>query len=123
MSSQISRFALTHGQVAWAISNGMPPSRHRLDELRYLRQLGIPFVKAELGGGRGNPLRYDYDHLIETGVAHFGMNRGLRPRELTILVEDRNSLRPMYRRAFREQPETAIESDWPVARDTALTPR
>jgi len=55
--------------------------------LRYLRQLGVPFAKEELGGGHGNRIRYGFDHLIELGVALFGLQRGMAPRELAgILV-------------------------------------
>jgi hypothetical protein len=34
---------LTHGQVAWALARGAPPAALLLDQLRYLRQLGVPF--------------------------------------------------------------------------------
>jgi hypothetical protein len=43
--------SLTHGQVAWALARGQPPSDQLIDQLRYLRQLGVPFSKAELGAG------------------------------------------------------------------------
>jgi hypothetical protein len=95
----------------------MAPSPPLLDELRYLRQLGVPFTEAELGGGRGNRITYGYDHLIETGVAHFGMQRGMRPREIaTYLVEHRNRLHLTYRKALREQPEGATEAEWVKSR-------
>jgi hypothetical protein len=60
--------------------------------LRYLRQLGVPFSKAELGAGSGNRIRYGFDHLIELGVAVFGLERGMRPREVArilIIAEQR----------------------------------
>jgi len=61
--------SLTHGQVAWALARGQPPTALLLDQLRYLRQLGVPFSKSELGGGRGNRIHYGFDHLIELGGA------------------------------------------------------
>ena len=90
--------SLTHGQVAWALARGQPPSAQLIDQLRYLRQLGVPFSKAELGGGSGHRLRYGFDHLIELGVAVFGLERGMRPREIArILVDHRAELRRCYR--------------------------
>jgi hypothetical protein len=44
--------------VAWALARGQPPSDQLIDQLRYLRQLGVPFSKAELGAGSGNRIRY-----------------------------------------------------------------
>src|SRR5215831_12019840 len=86
--------SLTHGQVAWVLGRGQPPSAQLHDQLRYLRQLGVPFSKQELGGGRGNRIRYGLDHLIELGVALFGLQRGMTPREVAgILVDHRAELR------------------------------
>jgi hypothetical protein len=90
--------SLTHGQVAWVLARGQQPRALLLDQLRYLRQLGVPFSKEELGGGRGNRIRYGFDHLIELGVALFGLQRGMAPREVAeILVEHRVELRRCYR--------------------------
>jgi hypothetical protein len=108
---------LTHGQVAWALSGGQPPTNQTLDQLRYLRQLGIPFTKEELGVGRGNRITYTYDHLIECGVALAGLRRGLRFREVAkILIEHRDHLRKTYRRAFEEQPPLALNAEWVKSR-------
>jgi len=38
--------SLTHGQVAWALARGEPPAALLIDQLRYLRQLGVPFCSA-----------------------------------------------------------------------------
>jgi len=90
--------SLTHGQVAWALARGEPPATLLIDQLRYLRQLGVPFSKSELGSGRGNRIRYGFNHLIELGVALFGLQRGLAPREVAgILVDHRAELRRCYR--------------------------
>jgi hypothetical protein len=53
---------------------------------------------SELGGGRGNRIRYRFDHLIELGVAVFGLQRGLTPREVAGIVFSR------YERCFRGSP-------------------
>jgi hypothetical protein len=108
---------LTHGQVAWALSGGQPPTNQTLDQLRYLRQLGVPFTKEELGGGRGNRINYTFDHLIECGVALAGLRRGLRFREVAkILIEHREQLRATCRRAFEEQPPLALNAEWVKSR-------
>ena len=67
--------SLTHGQVAWALARGQQPSDQLIDQLRYLRQLGVPFSKHELGGGRGNRIRYGFDQLIELGPHYADRHR------------------------------------------------
>src|SRR6201984_2193537 len=105
--------SLTHGQVAWALARGQPPSDQLIDQLRYLRQLGVPFSTAELGAGSGNRIRYRFDHLIELGVAVFGLERGMRPREIArILVDHRAELRRCYRDTVAALPECACEAEW-----------
>src|SRR5215831_12874323 len=112
---------LSHGQVAWVLARGQPPSAQLLDQLRYLRQLGVPFSKPELGGGRGNRIRYGFDHLIELGVALFGLQRGLAPREVAgILVEHRAELRRCYRDIVAVLPAAAFEAEWVKSRGTMV---
>lgn len=109
----VPRLDLTHGQVAWAICDGQPPEQKTTDQLRYLRQLGVPFTEKELGVGRGHRLTYTYDHLIECGVAIWAMRRGIRPRlAAEFLVGDRPRLRKLYREALRQQPEGALDAPW-----------
>jgi hypothetical protein len=109
--------SLTHGQVASALARGQPPSAQLIDQLRYLRQLGVPFSKAELGGGSGNRLRYGFDHLIELGVAVFGLERGMRPRDIArILVDHRVELRRCYRDTLATLPESAFNAEWVKSR-------
>jgi hypothetical protein len=109
--------SLTHGQVAWALARGQPPSDQLIDQLRYLRQLGVPFSKAELGAGSGNRIRYGFDHLIELGVAVFGLERGMRPREVaTILVDNRAEFRRLYRDTVAALPEDALTAEWVKSR-------
>ena len=88
-----------------------------VDQLRYLRRLGVPFKKSELGSGTGNRVRYRYEHLIDLGVALFGLQRGMRPREVAkFLTEHRKYLRTIYEKAFSEQPEPAIKASWVKSR-------
>jgi hypothetical protein len=108
---------LTHGQVDWALARGQPPSAQLLDQLRYLRQLGVPFSKPELGGGRGNRIHYGFDHLIELGVAVFGLQRGMAPREVArILVDHRAELRRCYRDTLAGLPASDFEAEWVKSR-------
>ena len=108
---------LTHGQVAWTLARGLPPSRELLDQLRYLRQLGVPFAKDELGGGRGHRIWYGFDQLIELGVAVFGLRRGMAPREMAgMLVNHRAEFRRCFRDVVVELPAGAFEADWVKSR-------
>ena len=105
--------SLTHGQVVLSLARGQPPNRQLLDQLRYLRQRGVPFCKQELGGGTGNRVHYGFDHLIELGVAVFGLQRGMTPREVAaILVPHRAEFRRLYRDVLATLPENAFEADW-----------
>jgi hypothetical protein len=113
--------SLTHGQVAWALARGQPPSDQLIDQLRYLRQLGVPFSKAELGAGSGNRIRYGFDHLIELGVAVFGLERGMRPREVAkILVDHRAEFRRLYRDTVAALPEDAFTAEWVKSRGAVV---
>ena len=109
--------SLTHGQVAWALARGQPPSDQLIDQLRYLRQLGVPLSKAELGAGSGNRICYRFDHLIELGVAVFGLERGMRPREVAkILVGHRAEFRRFFRDTLAALPEDAFMAEWVKSR-------
>ena len=92
---------------------GAPAPRLVLDQLNYLRQLGLPFSPNERHHGRGHRLRYDYDHLMETGVGLYALRLHLKPADLTqLLVENRADMRARARQALREQPEAALHADW-----------
>ena len=109
--------SVTHGQVAWALARGQPPSDQLIDQLRYLRQLGVPFSKAELGAGSGNRIRYGFDHLIELGVAVFGLERGMRPREVAgMLIDHRAEFRRLFRDTLAALPEDAFTAEWVKSR-------
>ena len=76
----------------------------------------MPFSKSELGGGRGHRIRYRFDHLIELGVALFGLQRGLAPREMAgILVDHRAELR-RCNRDIVALPAAAFEAEWVKSR-------
>jgi hypothetical protein len=114
--------SLTHGQVAWVLSRGLTPTAEVFDQIRYLRQLGVPFTKEELGIGRGNRIRYGFDHLIELGVALFGLRRGMAPREVAaLLVKHRDELRHCYRDTLARLPLEAFKAEWVKSRG-ALVP-
>src|SRR5229473_2796401 len=99
-TTRVPELELSHGQVLWALASGRSPDQRLIDEVRYLRQLGVPFRSSELGRGRGNRLRYRYEHLLELGVAVFALHRGLKPREIAqFLVPKRRDLRELYTKA------------------------
>src|SRR5258708_28059169 len=113
MPQSIPVFQLTQGQVAWTLSLGQAPSKQTVDQLRYLRHLGVPFPKVSLGEGRGHHVRYGYDQLIECGVALYAIRRGMVPREVaSYLTSARRKFRRYYREAFLEQPDAALTAPW-----------
>jgi hypothetical protein len=108
---------LSHGQVLWTLSRGTLPDSRLVDQVRYLRLLGVPFRKAELGKGRGNRVLYRYEHLIELGVGVWALERGMKPQEVAkFLIGQRKFLRPLYAKTFLEQPEQAIDAAWVKSR-------
>src|SRR5262249_58857365 len=112
--------SLTDGQVAWALARGERAAALLIDQLRY-RGTRVPFSKSELGGGRGHRIRYRFDHLIELGVALFGLQRGLAPREVAgILVEHRAELRRCYRDIVAALPAAAYEAEWVKSRGAVV---
>src|SRR5437016_129167 len=119
--SPIPNLRLTHGQALWAISRGSPPRRMLIDQVRHLRKLGVPFRKSELGRGRGNRVGYRFEHLVELGVAVYGLHRGMDPREVAVmLTRHRKVLRSIYQQAWTEQPPTAIDAPWVKSRGARI---
>lgn len=114
---EVPRFSLSHGQTLWAISSGQPGSQLVKDQVRRLRQLGVPFGTDDLGIGAGNRAKYRYEHLIELGLALSGLRRGLKPSEVAaFVVKHRPQLRRLYRQALAEQPEEALQAEWVKSR-------
>src|SRR5689334_25033847 len=98
MPQYLPHLSLSQGQVAWVLSLGQPPGKLLIDQMRYLRTLGVPFSAKELGAGRGNWLRSDYYQLVETGAAIAAIRRGMRPAEAAkVLVDNRSEIRALYR--------------------------
>jgi hypothetical protein len=110
---EVPKFSLSHGQALWAVSYGSPASQQVTDQVRRLRQLGIPFGTDDLGIGRGSRAKYRFDHLIELGLALFGLRRGLKPTEVaSILIKNRSHLRRLFRQILEAQPEEALGAEW-----------
>jgi len=121
MNNPVPKLALSYGQVLWALSEGQPPSVWTRHQLRYLRQLGVPFAESKKQPGRGNRLRFGYDELVEMGVALYALRLRFRPREVAAsLVRYRKDLKQQYREAYELQPQAAIESDWVKSRGKSI---
>jgi hypothetical protein len=117
VTTEIPKFNVSHGQVLWALSHGIPASPDIVDQVRYLRLLGVPFGTDDLGVGSGNRISYRFEHLIELGLALFGSRRGLKPKDIAgILTKNRAQLRRLYRQAFQEQPAGALKAEWVKSR-------
>jgi hypothetical protein len=117
MTPTAPRLQLSHGQVLWALAGGKDALQALTDQLTYLRQLGIPFTKEEVGQGRGNRLAYGYYHLIEVGLAIEALRRGVAPRHLKMLISRRATFRKYYRAAYMQlAPKwSLLENDDPRA--------
>src|SRR4249919_2094262 len=100
MAPSVPPLALSHGQVLWCLAGGKEPLPPLPDQVRYLRQLLIPFEESEMGQGRGVRLSYGFYHLIEVGIAHEGLRRRIEPRLLKMLVDERAGFRRAYRDAY-----------------------
>jgi hypothetical protein len=108
---------LSIGQVMWALNAGAAPPRRMRDDLNYLVKLGVPFSAKERRLGRGNRLRYQYEHLVEAGLGLYALRHRMRPADVrSVLVTHRAALRALYRRALAEQPEAALAAEWVKSR-------
>jgi hypothetical protein len=89
-----------------------------LDQLRYLRQLDVPFAEQRRGKGRGRPIHYSYEEVVEMAVALFALRRGVRPYLVAdYLVTNRTTLHRTFRRALEEQPATVLKASWLKSRE------
>jgi hypothetical protein len=62
-------------------------------------------------------VQYHFEHLIELGVAVWAIERGMKPKEIAmILVERLTLLRKLYKKSFVNQPESAIDAAWVKSR-------
>jgi hypothetical protein len=111
---------LSLGQVAWAINLGRPPAKPMLNQLNYLRQLGIPMAVTGRGAGRGNRVRYGFYDLIEAGLALYAVQHGLKPVDLKkLFIDQREAMREDYRQALKSQPESRLQEPWVKQRGIA----
>lgn len=102
MTSLRDSLSLSFGQVAWALSYGRPPDASVLDQLRYLRQLQVPFTEKERKGS-GNRMVYRFEHLIECGLGLTAVKRRIRPKDVaTTIIKGRKALRTLARSIFDE---------------------
>lgn len=117
MLTTLPKLSLSLGQVTWAMSLGRPPEQKLLQQIRYLRLLGIPFESSRQGTGRGNRARYSFEHLIELSLGVAALHRGMAPKDIAgLLVGHRKKLRALYRQAYCEQPAAALGAPWVKAR-------
>lgn len=110
---------LTLGQVLWALGEGRDPDKLLRDQVRYLRQLGIPRKSADAAAGSGNRIRYDFHDLVELGLALTGLKLRFRPKDIKAGIDaDRERLHDAVELAWRELPEEVLEERWPKSRGT-----
>jgi hypothetical protein len=126
MTTHIFQLTFTHGQLAWVVALGhfLAPPRWRrlLAQLRYLRQLGIPFRETRRGHGRGHRIRYSFDELMEVAVALYAVGWDVRPQVIArILRRNRSRLRRVYREVLEERPATGLEPPKPGTHGTIVT--
>ena len=113
MALKLPSLSLTQAQVAWSISLGQLPSKEVIDQMRYLRQLGVPFTDQEQGAGQGHHLIYGVDQLVEVGLAIYATRRGMKPREAAeYLLSERPFLRKSFRSILEKAAEGALDADW-----------
>lgn len=113
MVRQVPTLALSHGQVLSALSRGKEPTARIKAEVRYLRLMGIPFSEQEVGRGRGNRIRYDFDQLIELAIAFFYLDNGLRPKDLKdYLPRERKKLLKYARDIYAGLSDEQLKADW-----------
>jgi hypothetical protein len=104
---EVPDFQLTHGRAMWVLAElgfavGVSESTFN-HYIKSLRKLGVPFRRNEPGLHNGKLARYSYDHLMELSLALFLRVYGWLPDPvLTGLIQFRQELYPIYRRAYAE---------------------
>lgn len=108
---------LTLGQLLWALGDGREPDKLLSDQVRYLRQLGIPQKSADAARGSGNHIRYDFHDLVELGLALAGLKLRFRPKDIkAVMDDDRTRLHRAIDLAWRELPDNVLEDSWVKSR-------
>jgi hypothetical protein len=111
LTRPVPRLSLSHGQVLWCLAGGNEPLPLLRDQVRYLRQRGIPFMESEQGKGRGVRISYNFYQFIEVGVAYNLLRQRIEPRLLENLIEERTLYRNAYRQAYLELEPALFEDD------------
>jgi len=106
--AKLDSIALSHGQARWLFAEGLhlsDTSDSSFDSyLKFLRRGGVPFDQGETPGGPGVNVVYRYHHLMEVVLA-LTLHRQaiLKGDVVRFLVDMREELRPLFRRAWLER--------------------
>lgn len=99
---------MNFGQMAFAIALGRKPDQTVLDNLRYLRQLGVPYAPGQTPGS-GHWLQYGFNPMFECAFGLEWLKWGLRPRQIAqISIEERKHVLGIGRRALEDLDEDLI---------------
>ena len=121
MPDALPNLSLTQGQLLWALEHGQEPGKLLKDEVRYLRQLGIPKNSADQVPGSGNRVRYDFHDLVELGLGVTALQRRFKPKDISaVLVDGRESMRQGIETAWRDMSEEQINANWIKSRGTIV---
>ena len=119
MPDALPNLSLTQGQLLWALEHGQEPGKLLKDQVRYLRQLGIPKNSADQVPGSGNRVRYDFHDLVELGLGVTALKRRFKPKDISaVLVDGRESMRQAIETAWRQMSEEQISANWIKSRGT-----
>ena len=121
MPQNVPTLRLTLGQLLWALSHGQEPDQILKDQVRYLRQLGIPETSSKASPGSGNRVLYDFHDLVELGIAAKGLELRFRPKDVvTAILDDRENFRKKITAAWRDLPEPALTAPWVKTRGKTI---
>ena len=110
-----------YGQVLWSLSHGQEPDQILKDQLRDLRQLGIPEASNTSSPGSGNRVLYDFHDLVELGIAAKGLELRFRPKDVvTAILDDRENFRKVITAAWQELPDPALAAPWVKSRGKTI---
>lgn len=121
LPQKVPELSLTLGQLLWALSHGQEPDQILKDQVRYLRQLGIPETSSKASPGSGNRVLYDFYDLVELGIAAKGLELRFRPKDVvTAMLNDRADFRAATTIAWQALPETALGDPWVKSRSKTI---
>ena len=113
MPNSLPNLSLTQGQLLWALEHGREPGKLLKDQVRYLRQLGIPKNSADQVPGSGNRVRYDFHDLVELGLGVAALKHRFKPKDISaVLVDGREHMRNAIEMAWREMSEEQTSASW-----------